>query len=44
VLLKKWDAKRNIERDQVYKKLSLKRKEDLLSQLAFATFERRLLL
>lgn len=40
VLLKKWDAKRNIERDRVYKKLSLKRKEDLLSQLAFATFER----
>ncbi|NEP17902.1 MAG: NACHT domain-containing NTPase, partial [Leptolyngbya sp. SIO4C1] len=40
VLLKKWDAKRNIERDQVYKKLSLKRKEDLLSQLAFKTFER----
>jgi len=40
VLLKKWDAKRNIERDQIYKKLSLKRKEDLLSQLAFATFER----
>lgn len=40
VLLKKWDAKRNIERDQVYKKLSLKRKEDLLSQLAFETFER----
>lgn len=40
VLLKKWDAKRNIERDQVYKKLSLKRKEDLLSHLAFQTFER----
>jgi predicted NACHT family NTPase len=40
VLLKKWDGKRNIERDQVYKKLSLKRKEDLLSQLAFTTFER----
>lgn len=39
VLLKKWDAKRNIERDQVYKKLSLKRKEDLLSQLAYQTFE-----
>lgn len=38
VLLKKWDAKRNIERDQIYKKLSLQRKEDLLSQLAFATF------
>ncbi|MEM6251837.1 MAG: NACHT domain-containing protein [Cyanobacteria bacterium P01_D01_bin.156] len=40
VLLKKWDAKRNIERYQVYKKLSLKRKEDLLSQLAFYTFDR----
>ncbi|MEM8614873.1 MAG: NACHT domain-containing protein [Cyanobacteria bacterium P01_H01_bin.105] len=40
VLLKKWDAKRNIERDLVYKKLSLKRKEDLLSQLAFYTFDR----
>ncbi|MFH7243933.1 MAG: NACHT domain-containing protein [Spirulina sp.] len=40
VLLKKWDGKRNIERDQIYKKLSLKRKEDLLSQLAFETFER----
>lgn len=40
ILLKKWDAKRNIERDQVYKKLSLKRKEDLLSQLAYQTFKR----
>ncbi len=40
ILLKKWDGKRNTERDQVYKKLSLKRKEDLLSQLAFTTFER----
>ncbi|MBE9066578.1 NACHT domain-containing NTPase, partial [Leptolyngbya cf. ectocarpi LEGE 11479] len=40
VLLKKWDAKRNIERDRVYKKLSLKRKEDLLSQLAFYAFDR----
>lgn len=39
VLLKKWDSKRNIERDQVYKKLSLKRKEDLLSQIAYSTFE-----
>lgn len=39
VLLKKWDSKRNIERDQVYKKLSLKRKEDLLSQIAYCTFE-----
>jgi predicted NACHT family NTPase len=39
VLLKKWDVKRNIERDQVYKKLSLKRKEDLLSQIALTTFQ-----
>ncbi|BAY27271.1 NACHT domain family protein [Calothrix sp. NIES-2100] len=41
VLLKKWDAKRNIERDQVYKNLSLNRKVDLLSQIALATFERK---
>jgi hypothetical protein len=40
VLLKKWDGKRYIERDQVYKKLSLKRKEDLLSRLAFDTFDK----
>jgi predicted NACHT family NTPase len=39
VLLKKWDVKRNIERDQAYKKLSLKRKEDLLSQIAIDTFK-----
>ena len=38
VLLKKWDAKRNIERDQVYQKLSFKRKENLLSNIAFTTF------
>ncbi|NEZ64371.1 NACHT domain-containing protein [Leptolyngbyaceae cyanobacterium CCMR0082] len=40
ILLKKWDAKRMIERGQVYKHLSLKRKEDLLGLLAFQTFER----
>jgi predicted NACHT family NTPase len=39
VMLKKWDVKRNIERDQAYQKLSLKRKEDLLSQIALDTFE-----
>jgi predicted NACHT family NTPase len=39
VLLKKWDAKRNIERDQVYKGLSHKRKEDILSQIAWNTFK-----
>lgn len=38
VLLKKWDTKRNISRDVVYQKLSLKRKEDLLSQIAIDTF------
>ena len=41
VLLKKWDAKRNIERDQVYKNLSVQRKEDLLSQIALSTFEQK---
>ena len=39
ILLKKWDAKRNIERDQVYRKLSIRRKEDLLSQVAYRSFE-----
>ncbi len=39
VLLKKWDAKRNIQRERVYQKLSLKRKEDLLSHIALDTFE-----
>jgi predicted NACHT family NTPase len=41
VLLKKWDAKRNIERDHVYKNLSVQRKEDLLSQIALTTFEQK---
>jgi predicted NACHT family NTPase len=40
LLLKKWDAKRNIKREEVYKQLSLQRKEDLLSQVAYNTFER----
>ncbi|RCJ38339.1 hypothetical protein A6770_13390 [Nostoc minutum NIES-26] len=39
-LLKKWDAKRGIQRNQVYKKLSVPRKEDLLSKIALITFER----
>ena len=37
-LLKKWDKKRGIERDQVYKKLWLERKKDLLSKIAWDTF------
>lgn len=40
-LLRKWDAKRGIVRDQVYKNLSVSRKEDLLNQLALTTFERK---
>ncbi|MEQ9551090.1 MAG: NACHT domain-containing protein [Coleofasciculus sp. G3-WIS-01] len=40
-LLLKWDAKRGIIRDQVYKKLSVQRKQNLLSQIAFTTFERK---
>jgi predicted NACHT family NTPase len=40
VLLKKWDVKRNIKREDAYKQLSLKRKEDLLSQIAYETFQR----
>jgi predicted NACHT family NTPase len=46
LLLRKWDAKRNIERDGLYQRsdlyqnLSLQSKEALLSQIAFTTFER----
>ena len=40
LLLKKWDVNKNIQRDQVYKNLSVNRKEDLLSQLALATFQK----
>ncbi len=40
LLLRKWDAKRNIEREQIYKKLSVQHKEDLLSQIALLTFKR----
>jgi predicted NACHT family NTPase len=39
VLLKKWDAKRNIKRQEVYKQISLQRKEDLLSQVAYKAFQ-----
>lgn len=40
-LLKKWDAKRGIQRDQVYKNLSHQRKEDLLSYVALITFKQK---
>ena len=39
LLLKKWDAKKNIERSQIYKKLSNQQKQDLLSQIASINFE-----
>ncbi|MBD2177946.1 NACHT domain-containing NTPase [Pseudanabaena sp. FACHB-1998] len=38
VLMKKWDAKRNIEREVIYKHLSPQNKEDMLGQIAFNTF------
>ena len=41
VLLKKWDSKRNIERDDKYKKLDVQRREDLLSYVAFKTFQEK---
>jgi predicted NACHT family NTPase len=41
VLLSKWDASRKVQRDQFYEKLSINRKEDLLSQLALKTFEQK---
>ncbi len=40
-LLRKWDAKRGIVRDQAYKNLSVSRKKDLVSQIALTTFERK---
>jgi DNA-binding CsgD family transcriptional regulator len=38
VLMKKWDAKRNIEREIIYQHLSPQNKEDMLGQIAFNTF------
>ena len=40
ILLKRWDEKREIERTQIYKNLSVQRKKDLLSKIALITFER----
>ncbi|GAB4135362.1 MAG: hypothetical protein Fur0046_08060 [Cyanobacteria bacterium J069] len=40
-LLKKWDATRGIQRDQVYQKLSHQRKENLLSYIALSTFKQK---
>ena len=41
ILLKKWDSERNIYRDEIYKNLTKERKQDLLSQVALITFERK---
>jgi hypothetical protein len=38
-LLKKWDASRNIQRDEIYKKLSLGRKRQMFSRIATEAFE-----
>lgn len=39
-LLKKWDSTRRIKRDEVYRKLSLGHKENMLARIAAETFER----
>ena len=38
LLLRKWDAKRNIERQQIYQNLSIHHKQELLSHIAFNSF------
>jgi predicted NACHT family NTPase len=40
IFLKKWDAKRDIQRDEFDKKLDLRQREDLLCSVAFQTFLR----
>lgn len=39
-LLKKWDSSRRIKRDEIYRKLSLGHKENMLAQIAHETFEK----
>jgi hypothetical protein len=40
-LLKKWDSSRRIRRDEVYRKLSLGHKENMLARIAHETFARK---
>jgi nucleoside phosphorylase len=40
IMLIKWDVFRDIERHQIYKKLQLRGKRDLLSCIAYKTFEK----
>lgn len=39
-LLKKWDASRDVQRDEIYKGLSILRKENLLSRIAYQNFQK----
>ncbi|HZH89644.1 MAG TPA: NACHT domain-containing protein [Pyrinomonadaceae bacterium] len=39
-LLKRWDSTRRIKRDEIYRKLSLGHKENMLARIAAETFER----
>jgi hypothetical protein len=39
-LLKKWDSSRRIKRDEIYRKLSLGHKENMLARIAAETFEK----
>ena len=38
-LLKKWDASRGIKRDEMYKNLSIRRKESMFSRIAAKSFD-----
>lgn len=38
ILLKQWDSKYELERSEIYKKISLQSKQDLLSYIALKTF------
>ncbi|MBD2014413.1 NACHT domain-containing NTPase [Microcoleus sp. FACHB-53] len=40
ILLERWDESKNSKRDEAYQNLSLEDKKELLSQVAFITFER----
>jgi predicted NACHT family NTPase len=40
VLFTRWDTSRKIKREEVYKKLPVKRKKELLGQLGYAMFDR----
>lgn len=39
-LLKKWDSSRRIKRDEIYRKLDLDHKENMLARIAAETFEK----